>query len=260
MMPGGLVLHNRRAVALHRVEDDDRGLTLGLGGQRQRGVDGLDVVARNGQHVPTEGGPALLLRILLHDVLGAAADLQAVAVHERAQVIELVVAAAHGALPDRALGKLAVAHDGVDAVVAAIHLAGKRHPDGHGQAVTQRARVHLDALELVVGVADVGAAELGEAGLDVVEVQIALVAEHRVVGLHGVALGEHEAIAVGIVDGLGRNVEVIGIEGHEGVDDRHVAADVPAGASHDDIDAIAAKVPTQGFKLFDSCHFYSPRR
>ena len=26
------------------------------------------------------------------------------------------------------------------------------------------------------------------------------------------------------------------------------------------IDAIAAKVPTQGLKLFDSCHFYSPRR
>ena len=126
--------------------------------------------------------------------------------------------------------------------------------------MTQRARVHLDALELVVGVADVGAAELREAGLDVVEVQIALVAEHRVVGLHGVALGEYEAIAVGIVDGLGRNVEVVGIEGHQRIDDRHVAADVPASASHDDIDAIAAKVPTQGFKLFDSCHFYSPRR
>ena len=126
--------------------------------------------------------------------------------------------------------------------------------------MAQRARVHLDALELVVGVADVGAAELGEAGLDVIEVQIALVAEHRVVGLHGMALGEHEAIAVGIVDGLGRNVEMVGVEGHEGIDHRHIAADMAAGASHDDIDAIAAKVPTQGLKLFDSCHFYSPRR
>jgi hypothetical protein len=109
-------------------------------------------------------------------------------------------------------------------------------------------------------VTDVGAAELGEAGLDVVEVQIALVAQHRVVGLHGVALREHKAVAVGVVDGLGRNVEVVGIEGHEGVDHRHVATDVAAGPSHDDIDAIAAKIPTQGLKLFDSCHFYSPRR
>ena len=113
--------------------------------------------------------------------------------------------------------------------------------------------------------ADVGAAELGEAGLDVVEVKIALVAKHRVVSLHGVALGEHEAVAVGVVRVLRVNAHVIeedavGVEGHEGVDHRHVAADVAAGASHDDIDAIAAKVPTQGLKLFDSCHFYSPRR
>ena len=107
---------------------------------------------------------------------------------------------------------------------------------------------------------DVGAAELGEAGFDIVEVQIALVAQHRVVGLHGVALGEHEAVAVGIVDSLGRNVKVVGIEGHEGVDHRHVAANMAAGAGHDDIDAITAKVPAQGLKLFDSCHFYSPRR
>ena len=108
--------------------------------------------------------------------------------------------------------------------------------------------------------ADVGAAELGEAGLDVVEVQVALVAQHRVVGLHGVALGEHEAVAVGIVDGLGRNVQVVSVEGHERVDDRHVAADVAAGTGHNDIDAIAAEVPTQGLKLFNRCHFYSPRR
>ena len=108
--------------------------------------------------------------------------------------------------------------------------------------------------------ADVGAAELGEAGLNIVEIKIALVAQHRVVGLHGVALGEHEAIAVGIVDGLGRNVQMAGVKGHERVDDRHVAADVAAGAGHDDVDTIAAEVPAQGLKLFDSCHFYSPRR
>ena len=83
------------------------------------------------------------------------------------------------------------------------------------------------------------------------EVEEALLAENRVVGLHGVALGEHEAIAVGVVHGLGRDAQVVLVEHHEGVDDGHVAADVAARTRHDDVDAVAAQVPAKVLELSD---------
>ena len=45
----------------------------------------------------------------LHDLGGAAVNLQLVAVHDGAEVVELVVRGGHGGLPDRALILLAIA-------------------------------------------------------------------------------------------------------------------------------------------------------
>jgi hypothetical protein len=125
--------------------------------------------------------------------------------------------------------------------------------------VSQGAGVHLDAGKLVVRVSDVGALELREACLHIVEVEEAFVAEHGVVGLHGMSLGEDEAVTVGVIHRLRRDPQMVLVEDHEGIDHGHVASDMSAASCHDDVDGILAQVPAQALELVDF-HSYSPLR
>ena len=84
-------------------------------------------------------------------------------------------------------------------------------------------------------------------------------AEHGVVGLHGMSLGEDEAVTVGVIHRLRRDPQMVLVEDHQGIDYGHVASDMSATSRHDDIDAILAQVPAQAFELVD-LHPYSPLR
>lgn len=123
--------------------------------------------------------------------------------------------------------------------------------------MAQGAGVHLDARQLVVGVADVGRAELGEPGLDVLQVQKAAVRQHGVVALHGVAFAEHKAVPVGVIHRGWRDVQVVFVEHQQGVEHAHIAADVAPAAGHDDVGDIGAEFPAERFQ-FLRCHSVSP--
>ena len=77
-------------------------------------------------------------------------------------------------------------------------------------------------------------------------------AEHRVVRLHGVALGKKEAVALGVLELVGPHVHDLAVEQHERVDHTHVAADMPAAACDDDVDGVLAQLPAQLLKVL--CH------
>ncbi len=49
----------------------------------------------------------------------------------------MILGSGHGGLPDLALGDLAVAQQGIDAVVLLCQLACQRHADGSGDALAQ---------------------------------------------------------------------------------------------------------------------------
>ena len=194
MVPAGLVLHHGRSLALGGIGHDQGGLALhGFCAIKCR-VHGVDVVAVDADDIPSEGRKARLHGILVHDLLGGAGDLQAVAVHHGAQVVQLVLGGAHGALPDGALGQLAVAHHHIGAGGPLVHLLGQRHADRHRQPVAQGTGIHLDAGQLVVRMADEFAAKLAVLFDDLFDREEALLGQHRVEGLHAVALGHYKHV------------------------------------------------------------------
>src|SRR5581483_6482450 len=99
-------------------------------GLRVRGVDLLDVVAVDLDRVPAEGASALDVAAQVPPVHGLAALSEPVHVENGGQVVEAVVAGVLERLPDRALGRLAVAAEHPDAVRQPLEvLASDRHPD-----------------------------------------------------------------------------------------------------------------------------------
>ena len=178
-MPGGLVLHEIHALAFDGVGDDHhRPLRL-----RVRGVDGVadlvEVVAVDLEHAPAEGLELLVERLQRHDLLGRAVEAEVVAVDERREVGELVVAGGHGGLPHRALVALAVAEHAVGAVRVLLHPGAQGDADREREAVAQRAGRAVDAGDLqAVQVHAEGRAGLVEV-LQQLRVEVALVGEDR---------------------------------------------------------------------------------
>ena len=112
-----------------------------------------------------------------------------------------------------ALHEAAVAGDDVRVVVdelraeaIAQHPLGDRHPDGVAEPLAERPGRRLDARRVAgLGVTGGPRLELPE-GLDVRELEaVAAEVEHRVLEDRGVAVGQHEAVAVGPL-GVGRVV------------------------------------------------------
>src|SRR5688572_29032766 len=91
--------------------------------------DFVVVVAVDLDDVPAEAAPALGRLTEGHDLFGGSVDLQAVAVEDGAEVVELVMGGGHRGLPDLALLRLAVSEDAVGAVVAVVQAGRKGHAD-----------------------------------------------------------------------------------------------------------------------------------
>ena len=125
-MPSGNVLHEADAFAFDGVGDDDGGLARSgfRFGIFQRFDDLFHVVAVDGDHIPSEAAIFIFERLDVHHVFHPAVDLQAVAVDDADQVIELEVARLHGGLPDLAFLLLAVAHDAEDMMIFLVQPSG----------------------------------------------------------------------------------------------------------------------------------------
>jgi hypothetical protein len=145
-------------------------------------------------------------------------------------------------------------------IATTIHARRESHPNAHGKAMAQRSRVHLDTRKLIIGVPYVGAVKLRETLLHVIQAEKPLMAEHRIIGLHGMALRENEAIAVGVVKVFRINRKVIGIQHHESVYHAHIATDMPTTPSHDDVKRILSEIPPKAFKLIVGHVLFPSRR
>src|SRR3972149_1815817 len=136
-VPGGVVLHERDALAFDGVGDDHAGAARGL----FRALQGLDdlalVVAVALLHLPAEGAPLIGKRLRAHDVLDEAVVLDAVAVDDGSQGGEAVVGGRPRRLPDLAFVQLAVAEEAVDAVVAAVQARRQAPTDGGRPPLTE---------------------------------------------------------------------------------------------------------------------------
>ena len=236
-MGGGGVLLVGRAIADMAVQDDEGRAVLGLAEDRQRILDALEVIGiADPEHVPAiahEAGG---------DILGEgepriAFDGDVVVVVDPAEVIQLQMPGQRRRLRAHAFHQAAVAADGIDVVVedreVRLVVAGAqpfprdRHADAGGDALAQRTGGRLHAgHQMIFRMARRLAVELAEI-LDVVEGDRGL-AELLVFGIHrlglgqiegrpeqhrGMAVGEHEAVAIG-------PDRILGIEGHDPVPER----------------------------------------
>ena len=140
-MPSGNVFHEADTFAFDGIGDDDGGLSAsGLGfGILQRLDHLLHVVAVDGDHVPSEAAIFFLERLDIHHVFDPAIDLEAVAIDDTDEVVELEVARFHRGFPDLAFLLLAISHDAEDMVTLLVQPGGQREADGDAQTLAERA-------------------------------------------------------------------------------------------------------------------------
>jgi len=195
-VPAGVVLHVGHALALGGLHEDDGGLAGALVGVEflKSGLDLAKIVAVDLDHMASECLELGVHRLGVHDVAGAAINLQAVDVGDDAQVVQLVVGGEHSRLPDLALGQLAVAQQGVYVRVFAQELGALGHAGGGGQTLAQGAGGHIHAGDGVhVGVALQGGVDVAQGGQRI-HGEIAPVGQRGIQAGGGVALGENEAV------------------------------------------------------------------
>ena len=198
-------LHRGDSLALLGLSDDRGGLSE-RAAALQRLDDLLHVMAVDLDRVPAEGlelGPHVAD---VHDLLGGAVGLQVVVVDDRGQVGDAEVNRGGRRLPGLALLAVAVGQhpEHVGGVGEAVEAQRQADPDAHRQALAERAGGDLDPG---------GAAHVRmplELGPDlpqphqVLEREVAVLGERRVLDGRRVALAEHEPVA-------GRPFGVVGI-------------------------------------------------
>ena len=149
--------------------------------------------------MPLKGAELVSERHGRVDLIDRAVNLQAVVVDDGNKIVERMVAGKHGRLPHLALLALTVAQQRVDTVAVAPVLSGKRHSNCSRDALTERSGGHIDARGVVhVGMALQSAANMAER-LELFDGKIAAICQHRIQARRRVTLGEHKAIAIGLV-------------------------------------------------------------
>ena len=198
-VPPVLVLDLLRALALDRPRDDHDGLPGELERLRVRAVDRLDVVAVDLDRVPAERARPVRVRVEVPAVHRLAALAEPVDVDDRDEVVQLVVGGVLECLPLRALGDLAVAQEHPDPEGQPVELlAGERHPDAVGKALSEGAGGDVDPRDARGRMALEHAPELA-VGLQVVDRDGAGRAEHAVEERRGMSLREDEPVVVRVL-------------------------------------------------------------
>ncbi len=192
-VPALLVLEERDALPLHGLGDDDRG-PLRLPRLAERVVDRGEVVAIDDDRLAAERLHPRGVRVHVPFELGRASLAEAVDIEDRREVRKALVARMVEALPDRALGELAVARQGPHVEGRAQGpLRGQRLADRDGQTLAERAGGDVGPRQDRCGVAFEPAADLAERH-ELGVVDRAGRPEHRVVERRGVSLAEDQVV------------------------------------------------------------------
>ena len=108
-------------------------------------------------------------RLDVHDIFHPAINLQAIAVDDADQVVEVEVSGFHGRFPNLALLLFAVAHEAEDLVLLVVELGSQRDADGDAQTLAQRPGGDFNAGQLEpMRMALIGRAQLAQ-GHDVLD-------------------------------------------------------------------------------------------
>src|SRR5271157_82194 len=134
----GIVFHKRNAFAFDGVRHNAGGLSLGGFGFVKRLLDGREVVAVDLDGVPPESPPFLGQGRDFHDGAHEAVELDAVVIHNRHHVVELVERPRHGGFPDLAFLDFAIARHDVRAARPSIEARREAHPQRHRKTFAQR--------------------------------------------------------------------------------------------------------------------------
>src|SRR5262249_61790187 len=148
-VPFGVVLHERNALALHGVGDDER--RAGRVDLRliERLADLIDVVPVDFDPRPAERLPFLDQWLEVEDLRHEVVELNAVFIEDHSEVAESMaglpeLGSRHGRLPHLTFLDLAVAENAVHAIRLAAETKAERHPQRDRQALAERARGRLD--------------------------------------------------------------------------------------------------------------------
>src|SRR5262249_11385959 len=248
-VPLGVVLHERDALALDGVGDDERraarpGLRL-----IERLADLIDVVAVDLDHRPAECLPLLDERLEIEDLPHEVVELNAVFIEDHGEVAEAMAGlpelrSGHCRLPHLTFLDLSVADDAVHAIRLAAETKAECHPQGNREALAKRARGCFDAGQhRPIGMTLERAAELAQ-GDQALLGKVPRACHRRVHRGHRVAFGEDEAIALGPVGTLGIVTHAAEHDRHDEVDDRQRAAGMTGarvGQHADDLHAALAR-------------------
>ena len=143
-----------------------------------------------------EGSGLLVHGSGIHNVTGPAVDLQAVQVHDHAEVVQMIVGGEQHGLPHLALGDLAVTQQRIDIDVLAQVLGALGHTRSGGDALAQRAGGHIHAGNGIhIGMALEIAVDMPQGG-QVLHGEEAPVSKRGIQARSGMALGQHEAVPV----------------------------------------------------------------
>ena len=228
-MPSGIVFHEGNALALDRLGQDHSGLALHGLGLCECSLNGFEIMAVDLDDVGTKGGELLIQRLGGHNIAGAAVDLQAVDVHDGAEVIELILGSGHEGFPNLTFGHFAVAQDGIDAVILVLYLTGQSHADSNGDALTQRTGGHIDTVDMlhfhVTGHMAINAAE----HLEFFDREEATQRENGIDSGRAMTLGHDEAVTVGVLGILRIHIHFVKIQSRQHVHAGHGAARMAGG-------------------------------
>jgi hypothetical protein len=238
------------------VRDHERRLA---GPERDRGQHVQQfavVVAVDLDDREAEGGGLLVQRVQVVGLAYGGALLEPVAVDDDGEPVQFVLGGGHHRLPVAALLQFAVADEHVRAAPGDVELGRQGMAHGDGQAVAQRSGVGLDAADLrAVGVAVERRQGLEEGG-QFLDRQEAEGGERGVEDAGDVALGQDEAVAVRVVDGVRGDVEHRPVQGGENVHCGQIAADVPRVGVVHQLQILDPDLPR---RLGDVLHLVRPR-
>ena len=193
----------------------------------------------------------LIKRIKIISFTNGRPLLQPVAIHDDCEPIQLVMRCGHHGLPVAALLQLAIPHQHVRAPSGDVQLGRQRVTDRDGQSVTQRPGVGLDTADVVaVGMA----VELGEWLQECSQLLYRQESERGQRGVQragNVALGQDETVTLGVIDGLGSDVEHGAVQRRENVDGREVAPDVTGARVMDQLQILDADLSCRLRKVCD---------
>ena len=142
-MPGCFVFHKGNALTFYSFCNDCGWFTLYGTCFVVSGLDLIKIMSINIDNVETECLEFFINRVWGHNVLDAAIDLQAVIVHEDAQVVQIIMRSKHSSFPNLTFLNLAIAQNSVDTIVCTGQFCCLCHTACSRNALSQRTGGHI---------------------------------------------------------------------------------------------------------------------